>query len=574
AWPAARQVPGRVAVVAGQVLPCCAMPSLWAATDDARWAMRFRHNARDSILLASLAAACSLAAFVFYWRQDALLLYGDTVAHLNIARRVVDSRTPGLLQLGSVWLPLPHVLMLPFVLSDWAWRTGVAGSLVSMASYVAGVLAVFRLVRGWAARPAAWFAAAIYGANPNLLYMQATAMTEALYLALVLWATVHFSEFINGLRDQEPAADSAGKSLERCGMFLAAAMFTRYDAWFASVLFVVVTIGLFVKHRNPRAGGRALRRSLRSFLLIVAAAPALWMAYNWSVFGGSLEFATGPYSARAIAERTSQPGAPHHPGHDSPRVAGIYFLKAARLNLGDGDWQSVLFLIAIAGVALALMLERHALASMMLWLPVPFYMLSIAYGSVPLFLPAWWPFSYYNVRYGLQLLPAVAVFSALAMEYVLRMRLPALRRLVAAGAVVLLIGSYASVAYYGPICLREARVNSYTRVALERKLAAELARLPVSSTLVMHVGSHGGALQRAGIPLRRVVHEGNFGQWEWALSAPASAVDYMIAVDGDHVAKAAAAKSSELDIVATIESPGQPKATIYKVRRGKLQITN
>ncbi|MGH9603601.1 MAG: hypothetical protein ACRD24_14570, partial [Terriglobales bacterium] len=66
--------------------------------------MRFRHNARDSILLASLAAACSVAAFFFYWRQDALLLFGDAVAHLNIARRVVDSRTPGLLQLGSVWL--------------------------------------------------------------------------------------------------------------------------------------------------------------------------------------------------------------------------------------------------------------------------------------------------------------------------------------------------------------------------------------------------------------------------------------------------------------------------------------
>jgi len=28
-----------------------------------------------------------------------------------------------------------------------------------------------------------------------------------------------------------------------------------------------------------------------------------------------------------------------------------------------------------------------------------------------------WPFSYYNVRYGLQLLPAVAVFAALAYEF-------------------------------------------------------------------------------------------------------------------------------------------------------------
>lgn len=530
---------------------------------------------RDSIFVALFAGAASTLALFYFYRHDALLLYGDAVAHLNIARRVVDSRTPGPLQLGSVWLPLPHLLMLPLVLSDWAWRTGVAGSLVSMASYVAGVVAAFCLVRGWASRPAAWFAAAVYGANPNLLYMQATAMTEALYLALFLWATVHFSEFVAALRaPEQQARAAAGKSLERCGSLMAAAMLTRYDAWFASAWVIVAVLWLYARHDRTANQGAGMRRSLRNFLLIVAAAPALWMAYNWSVFGSPLEFATGPYSARAIAERTTAPGAPMHPGHDSPKVAAIHFLKAARLNLGDGDWQNVLFLMALAGAALSLAVERRARAALLLWLPVPFYTLSIAYGSVPLFLPVWWPFSFYNVRYGLQLLPAVAVFAALALECVLRLRLPVIRRVAAAGAVIAILGSYASAAYYGPICLREARVNSYTRVALERKLAAELERMPSSSTVLMHVGSHGGALQRAGIPLRRVVHEGNFGQWAHALSSPADAVDYLIAVDGDDVAKAAAAKSSELDIVATIESPGQPKVVIYRTRRAQLQITN
>ena len=44
------------------------------------------------------------------------LYYGDAEAHLNLARRVVDSRTPGLSQIGPVWLPLPHLLMLPLVI--------------------------------------------------------------------------------------------------------------------------------------------------------------------------------------------------------------------------------------------------------------------------------------------------------------------------------------------------------------------------------------------------------------------------------------------------------------------------
>ena len=77
-----------------------------------------------------------------------VLLYGDAIAHINIARRVFDSRTPGLLQLGTVWLPLPHLLMIPFIVSMKMWRTGAGGSIPSMAAYVFGVIGIFRLTRG------------------------------------------------------------------------------------------------------------------------------------------------------------------------------------------------------------------------------------------------------------------------------------------------------------------------------------------------------------------------------------------------------------------------------------------
>src|SRR5438477_2650169 len=117
--------------------------------------------------VAALAAFASVISFLFYFRRGDILLYGDAVAHINIARRVFDSRTPGLLQLGTVWLPLPHLLMIPFLLSKSMWQTGVGGSVPSMAAYVFGTLGIFRLLRdtlGWpqpdpAARIAAWGAA-------------------------------------------------------------------------------------------------------------------------------------------------------------------------------------------------------------------------------------------------------------------------------------------------------------------------------------------------------------------------------------------------------------------------------
>src|SRR5215831_4842606 len=104
-------------------------------------------GASDIALLAWLVACVSIFTFLFYFKNGEVLLYGDAVAHINIARRVFDSKTPGLLQLGTVWLPLPHLLMIPFLVSMKLWRTGAGGSIPSMAAYVLGVIGMYRLTR-------------------------------------------------------------------------------------------------------------------------------------------------------------------------------------------------------------------------------------------------------------------------------------------------------------------------------------------------------------------------------------------------------------------------------------------
>src|SRR5579862_6502075 len=81
-----------------------------------------------SAQVGGLALLASLFSFFYYFQHNGLLLYGDAVAHINIARRVFDSQTPGLLQLGTVWLPLPHLLMIPFVTSNRLWQSGAGGS--------------------------------------------------------------------------------------------------------------------------------------------------------------------------------------------------------------------------------------------------------------------------------------------------------------------------------------------------------------------------------------------------------------------------------------------------------------
>jgi len=51
---------------------------------------------REWLIVLAACAAASLAAAAWSWHHGAMLNYGDAVAHLHIARRVFDSRRPGL----------------------------------------------------------------------------------------------------------------------------------------------------------------------------------------------------------------------------------------------------------------------------------------------------------------------------------------------------------------------------------------------------------------------------------------------------------------------------------------------
>ena len=591
-------------------------------------------NAEGWAVLA-FSMAASFAAIVWSWNHAAMLNYGDSVAHLHIARRVFDSRTARFSELGSVWLPLPHILLIPFVQNYAWWANGLAGVIPSASAYIASCAGIYRLARHWLNPAPSALALAFFALNPNLLYLETTAMTEPLFLCEVIWIVVWLVEWHAAFNDEveaasyrlpphpsplpsapgskalrvwrplrifeagprqrgawlrnpqmqrKPSQNTFSTSSNRLQAFIAAALiaaiFTRYDGWI--IAFIAWSgIGLALLRY-----GRLRSRSFWLATIAVAAAPILWFVYNSVCFGDWLYFARGPFSAKAIEMRTSTAGAgPPHPGWHNPWVALLFYLKVSELDAvlapaWGSLWGNVLLALAALGSVAAWFAEkaashRRALAwVLLLWLPVPFYTWSVAYGSVPIFFPAWWPFTFYNTRYGLELLPALALgvgfaasFVAHALERWRGARFAQFLPEMAFAFFFVLAGMNAvDLVRQEPIVYAESTYNLDARLPYDQAippLLRDLLHTFPHATVLMNTSTYPEIVAFTGIPLRQTINESDLALWRAALVAPASHAAIVVAWDGDDVDRAVKAHPEGLAIAGHFTVENQPSATVY-----------
>jgi Dolichyl-phosphate-mannose-protein mannosyltransferase len=516
---------------------------------------------QETFPVALAAVLLSFVALLISYSRGYLLLYGDAVAHLGIARRILDSHNPGLVQLGGVWLPLPHLLMLPFVQKLEWWQNGLAGAWPSLLCYIASVAGIYRLARLMLLPRWAIAATAFYALNPNLLYLSTTAMTEPLFLALLIWTTLLTVECVSAIHAARYA--QVARRLLLLALFIPAAVYTRYDGWIlGAAVWCILTYTL------ARRGDvwRKVAPSFVVFTLFSVAAPLGWLAYNQHFAHDPLDFIRGPYSAAAIEKKTMPPNGHHHRGWHNPAWALLFYTRTAQVDAAFWETGFLVMAAAIAGMVLAIR-RRLALSSLLLWMPLPFYIYSIAYGSVPIFIPQLWPHSYYNSRYGMELLPALAIFSFVAVAWVegrWSETQPLAKRLMQPIVLLLIALNTVGMMHHTPLVLKEALVNSITRVGFERQLALQLRAFPDGSTILMYNSDHIGALQDAGIPLRQTINEGDYDSFQAALAAPAEHAAYVVAIAGDPVATAVAAHPQGLTELTILCTSGQPCARIYK----------
>ena len=498
----------------------------------------------ETLAVLVLLAALSLAAIAFFYQRGYLLYYGDAEAHLNIARRILDSRTPGYKQIGTVWLPLPHALMLPLVRIDRLWQTGLAGAIPSGVCFVlAGTFLFAAAHRAFQSRAAALTAVCLLALNPNLLYLQSTAMTEPISLAALaalLYFTVRF-------RESQSLGWVAG-----AGVSALAATLTRYEGWFL-IPFVTLYFLLAARRRRVVAAGL--------FGAVASLGPLYWLGHNWWFYGNFLEFYNGPYSARAIYQRALDSGMARYPGDHDWSKAWLHYRAAAGLCAG-----AALVWLGVAGAVVGLV-RRTFWPLALLALPPVFYLWSMHSAGTPIFVPHLWPHSYYNTRYGLAALPLLA-FAAAALVAVAPARLRALAALAIIGAGV--AGWVAYPRSEAWICWKESQVNSEGRRAWTRE-AAEFLRVHYrpGEGVMTSFGDLTGIFREAGIPLRAMLHEGNEPHWPAAVARPDLFLRerWAVTISGDKIATAilrSQRSGPRYDCVKMITIKGAPVIEIYR----------
>lgn len=321
----------------------------------------------------------------------------DAVTHLDSARRFFDSLYPGILQqIGTVWLPIPHLILLPAAYVDILWHSGLAGSLIGIFCYSITATMIFKTVLLiYKDKISRWLAFALFAFNPNILYLQTTAMTESVFYLfiftvvyfLIKWQLFHFRF-----------------DMISAGLFSALAMGTRYEAWVMITFAAAIIAIIYIRKKSNPVKGLFLYYSLPLFFVF------LWLLHNYVYYDDALYFQRGEYSSQALMKPFEESG--YLPAKGNIVISTELFFKSVLSNINF-----VILLISAAGFIIYIIKNKFDNTKLIPYFTVSAFLvgiLSLFFGQVVILLPDSFPAGYLNSRYGLIVLPFVIIFTIYA----------------------------------------------------------------------------------------------------------------------------------------------------------------
>ncbi len=471
-------------------------------------------------ILTILAVILSVSAFVYSYLNNYVVSYNDSMSHLNISRLVIDNLKPGFAQLGSVWLPMNHILSLSLIWNDWAWHSGFAGSLFSMIAYIISVLYIYKIVKSITNNKIASIIGSLaFALNLNILYLQSTPLTEPLFILLFV-LSVHF--FVRWVVTND------SKYLFLLGITGFFEILTRYDGWFITVVTAFLIL-IFQLIRHKRKFNEVIGK-LIVFLFPVLFGVALWFIWNFLIFGNPLYFVFGQYSAKSQQDTIAASASLVTKGNIG--MSSLVYWYDMLANVGI-----YVVIIALIG-AIIYLLDKKAkglaidklLVIVLLLSPVVFNILALYLGfsiiSIPqLHLSSWREFSdqWLNVRYGIFVLPFVAIGVGLFSNF---------KKICA--IIALLAVLFQGIAVFnqdGIISVTDGTIGLSSFV--NQDIAAELrTHVQPNEKVILSASFFHPVMFRSGFDLKQFIHEGVGDEWQESLVEPEKHASWIVLSSG------------------------------------------
>lgn len=493
-----------------------------------------------TVPVAVVAGLVSLLVSAWLVPSGLSLAYGDALSHLTIARRLFDTMTnPGFAQLGTVWLPVPHLLLSPFVLSLQAWQSGWGAALLGAGCLSATAAGCYRTAARWGlGLTARLVVVAVVVLNPSMLYLHSTALTEPVLIAGMAGTLAGLSNWATKSRRLSP-----GELAVFAGIPAAVAAMSRYEGW-ALVLAGSVFVAVVAWLRDRRLS--AVVTYVFGFTAVPAATMLWWLAYNWVTFRDPLAFLFGQYSASALQSDLVAAGLTTK-GDMGSSLATMNVAVATTAGIGT---------VALAGLALLVLVfaersPRRWLFLAMTTVTYLFMAFSLYAGQAVIFNPASSQTTVWNNRYGMATVLPLALVIGIATDLIsvsvgrVVPRLANIRRALLAALVAVVLAGQALWQLEAPAQRALVLGEAATQFALKdgaRAAAFWLGAHYDGGHILLDEGvAANNILPLAGIPLREYYLRSNDALFTEALADPGSHARWLWVSDSDSDAVGTAA---------------------------------
>lgn len=449
------------------------------------------------VIIFFILSMISIAFFLYYLSNGLGVAYNDARSHLDISRRVVENLTPGFAQLGSVWLPLPHLLSTLTIWNDFMWHSGLAGAIQSMIAFVATGIMIYLFLKvlgvGLFGR---LVGVAVFAFNLNILYMQSTAMTELLLIGTMTAAVYQLLMWHK---------EGTMIRLLQSGFWIMLSTMIRYDGWFL----LIFAFALIFIHALRKWGYKTAEGILVLFTTLASFGIILWLFWNLMIFKDPLYFAFGPYSANAQQTQLEAAGV-LETKRNLPFSIQTY-VYAMVYNAGFFT-----FALGVIGMIMFWFDTKIKgdlrIAAIALIAPLFFNILALFLGHSVLFVQGLHGNSWFNVRYGLMMVPTIAIFVGYLVHKLKAVRIVLL-------ALLVFISAF-SFTNHDTVTIDDALVGASGKNVSEVSSWLKSNAGDKEGFVLISAASHDAIIFSSGLPIKKFIHEGTNEYWKDATAHP------------------------------------------------------